>query len=371
MQKSIMVGLDLHAETMTLKVAGAGMKVQTREYSSAPVGRRRMFGDLLEMAQAAGGVDIYLAYEASGMGFRLYDEAVEQGIRCYVLAPTKIRRSVNERKAKTDSKDAEQLLEVLKAHVLAGNAIPSVWVPDPTTRDDRELVRARLDVGEQAAMVRVKIRSLLRRHEIRVPSTAGRGWTKGFLGFLDRLTVKGQRLKPGAQEALSSLLRHLEFLEKEVHRLEKKLDELSEGDRYREPVRELTKIKGVGQHTALVYLTEMGDLSRFSNRRKVGKYVGLVPATYESGKSGERKGHITHQGSSRVRKVLCQAVWARVRSDSGEKTVYERIVKKNPRHKKVGVVALMRRLAIQMWHVGLEAQRRAGVVRVSGHKQAA
>ena len=64
---------------------------------------------------------------------------------------------------------------------------------------------------------------------------------------------------------------------------------------------------GVGVLTAMVYLTEMGDLKRFCNRRQVASYVGLVPSMMESCKSGERKGHITHQGSFRVRKVLCQA----------------------------------------------------------------
>ena len=45
-----------------------------------------------------------------------------------------------------------------------------------------------------------------------------------------------------------------------------------------------------------------------------------------------------------MRKVLCQATWYRVRMEEGEKVVYERIVKKNPKHKKIAVVACMRRL---------------------------
>ena len=110
----------------------------------------------------------------------------------------------------------------------------------------------------------------------------------------------------------------------------------------------------------MAYLTEMGDLSRFGNRREIGSFLGLVPSSLESGAKNDRKGHITHQGPARIRKVLCQACWARVRTDPHEKVIYERIVSKNPKHKKIAVVASMRRLAVKMWHIGLTAQHQAG-----------
>jgi hypothetical protein len=50
-----------------------------------------------------------------------------------------------------------------------------------------------------------------------------------------------------------------------------------------------------------------------------------------------------------------------VRSDPEEAAVYRRIVERNPKHKKIAVVAMMRQLAVVLWHIGLEAQRRAGV----------
>jgi transposase len=112
---------------------------------------------------------------------------------------------------------------------------------------------------------------------------------------------------------------------------------------------------GGGVLTALVFFTEMGEPGRFANRRQIGAYLGLVPSSQESGEATDRKGHLTHQGSSRVRKVLCQATWARVRNDPQEKAAYERIKAKNPKHKKIAVVASMRRLAVRMWHRGLAA----------------
>ena len=76
----------------------------------------------------------------------------------------------------------------------------------------------------------------------------------------------------------------------------------------------------------------------------------MVPSSDDSGEIVGKHGHITRQGPARLRKALCQAVWARIRSDGGEKAVYERIVKRNLKHKKIAVVASMRRLAIRLWH---------------------
>jgi transposase len=116
------------------------------------------------------------------------------------------------------------------------------------------------------------------------------------------------------------------------------------------PGRRADQDAGVGLLTALVFLTEMGDLARFANRRQIGAYLGLVPRSYESGAAGDRKGHITRQGPSRVRRALCQAVWSRIRQEGPDHAVYQRLVERNPKHKKIAVVAAMRRLGVKRWH---------------------
>lgn len=105
----------------------------------------------------------------------------------------------------------------------------------------------------------------------------------------------------------------------------------------------------------MVFLSEIGDVTRFKNRRQIGAYLGLVPSANETGMTDDRKGHITRQGSARLRKVLCQAAWNRIRSDECEKPFYDRIKAKNPKRKKKAVVAVMRRLGIRMWHAALDA----------------
>ncbi|MFH1037855.1 MAG: IS110 family transposase [PVC group bacterium] len=360
MSNYIMVGADVHDKDILIKAAhNRGNPVQ-QTFNNTPGGRERMIAALQEQAEEAGNATVVFAYEASFLGFGLYDQMTDARFECHVLTPTRIARSSTHRKRKTDARDAERLLEVIRGHILAGNDLPSIWIPDLQTRDDRELVRMRLDVGKKITSIKSQILVLLKRNNFRKPAKTGSNWTKKHRVWLAESAKPESALPGGARCAMNSLMRQLEALEQEIVYLDKHIQDLSGAPRYAEPVQELKKLKGVGTLTAMAYLTEMGDLSRFNNRRQIGAFLGLVPSSSESGQKDDRKGHITHQGSGRVRKVLCQACRSRIRNDPHEKDVYGRIVEHNPKHKNIAVVASMRRLAIKMWHQGLKAQSRAG-----------
>jgi transposase len=76
---------------------------------------------LKELAQEHEEAKIIVAYEASTLGFGIYDECVAAGIECHILAPTKMPKSPRDRKRKHDKHDAQRIFEFLKGHVLAGN----------------------------------------------------------------------------------------------------------------------------------------------------------------------------------------------------------------------------------------------------------
>lgn len=359
MEKYIIAGCDLHDESMLVKWALNRGAMHKRSFGNTIEGRKKMISVLKAAAKADGGAQIVLAYEASSLGFGLYDELSEAAIRCHVLAPTRIARSPKHRRAKTDEKDAERILDILRAHLLAGSELPDVWVPDQQTRQDRMIVRRRLQVAGRLSQVKVQIKMLLKQAGLRRPKGLGEGWTNAYKAWLRGLSLSNGAFDYGAALALESLLREMQWLQKELSVQDNNMEALSQGERYAEPVKALTSHKGVGLQSAMVFLTEMGELSRFSNRRQIGAYLGLVPSSYETGEADDRKGHITKQGSWRLRKALCQAAWSRSWSHTGEKAVYERIVARNPKHKKIALVALMRRLAVLMWHIGRQAQSRA------------
>src|SRR5262245_58273585 len=197
---------------------------------------------------------------------------------------------------------------------------------------------------------------LLKRNGIEKPEGIGKGWTKSHRQWLKELSETGDTRRQGMRTALGSLLRQLEFYEEEICRLDQAMQELGSTPRWKPIVDALMSEKGVGLKAALKYATDIGDFSRFRRGRQIGAYYGLVPSSQESGETNDRKGHITREGSPSTRQILCQATWARVRHDPNEREVYQRLVARNPKKKKIALVAGMRRLSVRLWHVGLAAQ---------------
>ena len=154
----------------------------------------------------------------------------------------------------------------------------------------------------------------------------------------------------GSRQALGSLLRQLEFIEGEIELMQKPLEQLANEPRHKPIIEELTQETGVGLLTAMVYRTEIGYAGRFGRGRQVGKFVGLTPTSHESGQQSDRKGHISRQGPPRLRKVLCQASWVHVRHDVQARRTYQQLVLRNPKKKKIALVAVMRHLAVRLWH---------------------
>lgn len=352
----IFVGCDSHDKTLVTKIAVNREAGERKAFAASRWGRRKMIEFLKTKVEQVGGAQVAVAYEASGNGFILCDELRAAGFECHVLAPTKIERSVKQKRNKNDERDADRLLEILRGHYLAGNRMPSVWIPDPQTRDDRETPRTRQDLSQKATGIRTQVQMLLKRNGIEKPEGIGKGWTKSHRQWLKTLSERGDANRPGMRTALGSLLRQLEFYEEEIGRLDPVMQELANTPRWKPIVDALMTEKGVGLNAALKYATDMGDFSRFRRGRQVGAYYGLVPSSQESGETNDRKGHITREGSPSTRQILCQATWARVRHDPNEREVYRRLVARNPKKKKIALVAAMRRLSVRLWHVGVAAQ---------------
>ncbi len=344
------VGCDLHDRSMLLKTSVGKNEPEEKKFVNDFTGRAAMIDYLIQFAQRTDSSRIVFVYEASGQGFGLYDLLSDQGIECFVLSPTHIPQSAKSKKNKTDPKDAMRLLELARAHILAGNPLPTVWTPPQRVRDDRELVRARLEAGESCTRVALQIFSMLKRRGMALPDwfLKHRSWTKRFSKWLE---TQAEAMDEVVRPVLLNLLARRELLRLQMVDFEKHIKRLSGTKRYRAPCEELRKLRGVGLITAMTFLTEMGDLLRFSNRRQVGAYLGLCPSSFESGESNNRKGHITRQGPGRVRKVLCQASWAAVRLDSEIHRRWERIKGGKSGRGKKAIVAIMRHMGIVMWHV--------------------
>ena len=355
MENFIFAGCDLHEETLVIRMAVGRGRSERKTARNNHAGREKLIADLKKESQKHGGAPIVFGYEASGQGFQLHDQMVEAGIECHVLAPTQMESSVKQQRNKNDDRDAERILKYLRACKLAGEKLPSIWIPDPQTRDDRETVRARQDLADKMTSVKAQLRSLLQRHGIEKPNIVGKPWTKSHRGWLAQLR-DDSRQGLGFRTALGSLLRQIDLLELEIKKLDEAIDQLSQQPHRKTIVDALDQETGIGRLTATAYAVEVSDFTRFRRGRQVGAYWGLTPSSDESGEIHDRKGHITRQGAPRIRKLLCQATWYRVQNDAQVREVYQRLVNRNAKKKKIAVVACMRRLAVRLWHIGRQAQ---------------
>ncbi|HXX95364.1 MAG TPA: IS110 family transposase [Planctomycetota bacterium] len=345
MSKMIYLGMDVHLNLIAVVWGRAKEKARCLIVDNSPKGWEKL-------VQAVGPGEIWGVYEASSCGFEVYDHFTKIGWRMSVVAPTHIHKSVLSRKRKTDLRDAKRLWEVLVSHGELGTELPAVWIPEERIREEREIVRRRLSLADHRTRVKNGITSLLRMHKLKRPCEMKTAWSQAHVAWLKGLSsdpARGVHLRT----ALGSLLRELEFLDAELAILQKEVEKLSGEERYRKMVEYMTELDGVGVLTAMTFLVELGDVRRFRNRRQVASYLGLVPTSYESGEDDDHKGPITHLGPARVRKVLNQAAWTLVRKDAHWKARYGPLAARRGALK--AIVAIMRKLGIELWHRALAA----------------
>jgi len=109
----IMIGCDLHENSMMLAVAHGTEKPRFIALNNDGKDRAKLVEMLRQESQKTK-ADVFLVYESCGLGYGLYDEITEAGFQCAMLAPSKIAKSTKSRKNKTDKRDAELLLSILR-----------------------------------------------------------------------------------------------------------------------------------------------------------------------------------------------------------------------------------------------------------------
>jgi len=332
------VGLDVHLNFTVAVWRKAGGVERHVVLESSAEGWERLL-------RLVGGGVVSAAYEASGAGWETHDELTSRGWKVFVLAPTHLPHTTRTRKTKTDLRDARMILGVVMAHGELGSDIPSVWIPDLNTRQDRELVRRRLKLAEKLSSLKGEMLALLRLHRLKRPESLKTLWSKKHVGWIKGL-IAGAEVPASVRAALGSQLRELEFIGTEQAGLEGHIEALSRQERYARRVERMRRQKGVGLLTAMGLLVELGDLERFPNRRKLSSYLGLVPSMHDSAEV-ERRGHISRMGPSRIRKLLNQAAWVAVRLDERWKSMFASL--RERRGAKRAIVAVMRKLGIDLW----------------------
>jgi transposase len=253
----------------------------------------------------------------------------ELGHELWVGDPAEIRaRAV--RRQKTDSRDAEHLLDLLLTQ-----RFPRVWVPSPEERDLRQLLKHRDKLVGMQTSVKNQLHFLA--------MSQGVCRKRKLWSARGRQELEGLRLGPWAGRRRQELLQMLDYLQPQIAELEEAVQ--VEAERRPEVVL-LMKQKGVGPVVGLAFVLTLGPVERFANSRQVVSYLGLNPGEKSSG-GHQRLGHISKQGNQMMRWLLVQAGHSASQFDPELRRRYLRL--KFRRGAKIAKVALARLLAVRMY----------------------
>lgn len=266
------------------------------------------------------GGNYYSAYEASFNGFKAHRELTGLGINNIVVNPADIPTTDKERKQKEDSRDSRKIAEQLAASKLRG-----IYVPGIELEGDRSVVRFRKTLSKEIARNKCRTKSFLYYHGIRIPQRFANKsqWSKRFTTWLEELELPNE----SSRATLSSIIRIVLFLRAEQYRTLKNIKELSQIERYKDNAVLLMGIPGIGLITAMSFLTEMDNISRFKNLDSLCSYIGLVPMTNSSGEF-DSVGHITKRQNKVLRSMIVESSWMAIRNDPALMLAYQMLIKR-------------------------------------------
>jgi transposase len=288
-------------------------------------------------------------YEAGRDGFWLHRALTSMGISNVVVDSGAIEVNRRRKRAKTDPLDAAKLLNLLCRYHGGERKVWSVVnVPAVEDEDRRQLHRGLKDLQRQQTECSNRIKGLLASQGLDAPVDADFGTR--LAGLRD---WAGQPVPAGLQQRLLQEFAVWEALHTQVREAANEQERrLRQGQEpYLDKVRRLMGLKAVGVRSAWILVLELFAWRDIKNGKELGALVGLTPTPYDSGQS-EREQGISKAGNKHVRALIVELAWLWLRWQPGSALSqwYERrFGSGNKRLRKVGIVALARKLLIALW----------------------
>ena len=283
-------------------------------------------------------------YEAGRDGWWLHRWLTSVGVDNIVVDPASIEVNRRARRAKTDRLDADKLLAMLVRHHSGERVWSVLREPSPSDEDARRVHRELQRLTHERIAHTNRISSLLVLHNLRPRIViGGRDWPAWW-------NSHREQVPPSLRAELEREAVRLKVVKEQVRVIEaERAKELAEG---KQPlVAQLARLRAIGAKGAWVLVKEVFGWRHFANRRQLAGSLGLVPTPYASGDSQIEQG-ISKAGNRRVRALLVELGWSWLRLQPGSALTQwfnRRFASAGKRMRRVGIVALARRLAIALW----------------------
>lgn len=350
---------------MALELSDAKWLVYASDGARAPSHYTVAAGDTLGLVNAIGKakarcglastVVVHGCYEAGRDGFWLHRWLIAHGIENIVVDSASIEVNRRRRRAKTDHLDGAKLLAMLMRYHGGERRVWSVvHVPTPEEEDARRAHRELERLSAERTAHSNRIGSLLVLHGVRVKNIGGRNWQHWW-------SEHGAKLAPGLRAEIEREIARLTLIKAQIKLIEKEqCEQVAAG--LHPQVAQLARLRAIGLASAWVLSKELFSWRAFRNRREVAGCLGLAPTPYASGETQTEQG-IAKAGNRRARWLLVELAWnwLRYQPDSAmAKWFNERFAHGGKRLRRIGIVALARRLAIALWRYLQYAEIPAG-----------
>lgn len=288
-------------------------------------------------------------YEAGRDGFWLHRWLVTVGIDNVIVDSASIEVNRRQRRAKSDSLDAGKLVTMLcRFHGGESKVWKVVSVPTPAEEDLRQLHRDLMSLKDERTAHGNRLKGLLANHGLAVATIDAT-----FAETLDGLRLwDGSALGADLKARLLRGFERWKLVDRQIKDLEIERRQRIRRDEtpHVEKVRTLLNLNGIGLNGAWLLVMELFAWRTIVNRKQLGSLVGLTPTPFQSGESSREQG-ISKAGNRRLRKMMVELAWCWVRwqPDSELTMWYNRRFGSGQRSRKVGIVALARKLLIALW----------------------
>jgi transposase len=288
-------------------------------------------------------------YEAGMDGFWVHRALLEGGIENVVVDSSSIDTKRRGRHAKTDRLDASALVTKLVEYGAGNQKIWSVvHVPPEEAEDERHNARELRRLRDEQTALGNTIKGLLKTQGVRLERVS-----RDFAVRVAELRRwNGTPLGSELQAQLGRLFERLQLVWQQIREIEQRRTELLGGTtNAARAARQLLALRALGETSSWLLATALYSWRNFRNRRQVGGLLGLVSLPWRSGDDAYDQS-ISKAGPTRVRASLIELAWLWLRyqpTSALTRWFQEKYAKGGKRLRRIGIVALARRLAVELW----------------------
>ncbi|HEX9572181.1 MAG TPA: IS110 family transposase [Burkholderiales bacterium] len=293
----------------------------------------------------AAAVPVVSCYEAGRDGFWIHRALQQRGIRNRVVDSASIEVNRRARRAKTDRLDALKLVTMLVRVCWGERRVWSeVHVPSVAAEAARQVSRERTALTQEQTRLTNQLKGWLATWGATLPRRRPSGWwttVSDWAGAPLPVEVQARVARAEARRAV---------LEGQIAELDAQQRAAVTTAAPASALRQLVQLKGVATTSASVLLDEGLVWRAFQNRRQIGGLLGFAPTPYESGESAREQG-ISRAGNNRLQSISIQLAWNWVRwqPHSALTVWYREQFGKGKRARRIGIVAVARKLVIALW----------------------